>query len=277
MGKDNHFTDEELEELHQPKNGAEGRGCLIRHQPRTEDHQCSHQWQARVKAESDDTVYNYPAYKKLCGSGKFKTAARTARSDNPFPRDYADLINGYYMKDKPTHKGKEWDLGKGQNFNHWLKPYWHNAHHIIPNTGLKRAINDSADEYEDARLPNIIRYCLLKGSYNLNDQVNMIILPQGRVVAETLGLPRHLKGDEVGPDEKKEFFSHLDYSQNMKNKIDKVIVEYVESLESALENHPEPPTALSKSKLERISKITYDSIKNIKPEDAGKALSDLNL
>ncbi len=275
MGKDNHFTDEELEELHQPKEGAEGKGCLIRHQPRTVDHQCSHQWQARVKAESDDKVYNYPAYKKLCGSGKFKTAARTARSDNPFPRNYADLINGYYMKDKPTHEGKEWDLGEGRNFKYWIEPYWHNAHHIIPNTGLKKSINETSKL--DARLPNMIRYCLLKATYNINDQENMIILPQGRIVAEALGLPRHLKGDEVGPNEKREFFSHVDYSKNMQNKVKKVMIEYMEALESALEDHPEPPGAISKAKLVKISTDTYQSIKTISPQDAGKALSQLNL
>jgi len=275
MGKDNHFTDEELKALHQPREGAEGKGCLIRHQPRTVDHQCSHQWQARVKAESDPDLYNYPAYKKLCGPGKFKTAARKARSKKPFPRDYAELINGCYMKDKPTRKGKEWNLCTGENFKHWLKPYWHNAHHIIPNTGLKKSINEASKL--DVRLPNMIRYCLLKASYNLNDKDNMIILPQGRVVAEALGLPRHLKGDEVGPNEKKEFFSHIDYSKNMQDKVEMVIQEYIETLESALEDHPEPPGALSKAKLVKISTDTYQSIKNISPQDAGKALSQLNL
>ena len=274
MGKDNHFTDEELEELHQPKEGAEGKGCLIRHQPRTEDHQCSHQWQARVKAESDPTVYNYPAYEDLCGTDKFETAARKTGPDTVFPKDYAKLIGGNYMKDSPTHEGREWDLGKGENFDHFLEPYWHNAHHIIPNGALKNEINQTSNN--DSRLPNMIRYCLLKASYNLNDKKNMIILPQGRVVAKALKLPRHLKGDEVGPDEKGEFFSHADYSRNIQSKLKKIMNQYKKALISSLEDHPKPPSKLSKAKLEALSQKIYDSMKDINPADAGKALSDID-
>ena len=105
----------------------------------------------------------------------------------------------------------------------------------------------------------------------------MIILPQGRIVAEALGLPRHLKGDEVGPNEKREFFSHIDYSQSMQRKVNQVLQQYMKALKSALKDHPKPPQDLSKAKLVRISKSTYESIKSISPKDAGKALSQLNL
>jgi hypothetical protein len=275
MAGKNHITDEDLEMLHQPKNGAQGKGCLVRHQERTEGHQCSHQWQARVKAEEDSDIYNYPAYKSLCGPGKFKTAARRTSGGAVFPADYAELINGVFKKDRPTHEGKEWDLGKGQNFNHFIKPYWHNAHHIIPNGALKNSINETSDD--DERLPNMIRCGLLKATYNLNDKINMIILPQGKVVAEALGLPRHLKGDEVGPDEKGEFYSHADYSRNIESKLVKIMNQYKKVLASAIdESHPKPPDALSKAKLEKLSKDIYKAMKEISPLDAGKALSEID-
>jgi hypothetical protein len=274
LGKDNHFSDAEIEALHQPASGAKGKGCLVRHQERTEDHQCSHQWQARVKAEDDRHIYDYPKYKKFCGSDYYKSEARITESKNPFPQDYAKKIKGVLMNKRPTHEGKEWDVGKNDNFNHFIKPYWHNAHHIIPNGALKNAISETADS--DARLPNIIRYCLLKASYNLNDKINMIILPQGKLVAEALGLPRHLKGDEVGPDEEGEFFSHVDYSDTIQLKLDKIMNNYKKSLAEALkEKHPQPPTNLSKQMLEDLSKEIYSALIKLSPQNAGKALSEL--
>jgi hypothetical protein len=276
LGKDNHFSQEELEELHQPKEGAKGKGCLTRHQQRTPNHQCSHQWQAQVKAETiGESLYNYPKYKKFCGPGMYESDARIIEeSGNPFPRDYAVLVGGVLMNKRPTHKGKEWDTGKNDNFNDYRKPYWHNAHHIIPNGALRNAMNETSES--DSRLPNIIRYCLLKASYNLNAKINMIILPQGKLVAEALGLPRHLIGDEVGPDEEGEFFSHEDYSDNIKLKLDKIIRQYKKSLKAAIDQkHPQPPTNLSKKMLEDLSQDIYDAIVSISPSDAGKALSEI--
>ena len=273
MGEGNHISDQDLEKLHQPKGGAKEKGCLTRHQSREEGHKCSHQWQARVKAEGDPTIYNYPAYKSMCGTGKFVTAARKT-SKGVFPKDYTKLINGFYMKDRPTHEGREWDLGKDDNFNHFIKPYWHNAHHIVPNGALKNAITNTGQA--DFRLPNLIRYCLFKASYNLNDKINMIILPQGKNVAAALHLPRHLKGDEVGPDEEGEFYSHKDYSKNIELKLEKVMDDYVDTLDSAPdEQHPEPPTKLSKKKLEDLSEDIYETLKLLGQVCEGRALSQL--
>src|SRR5258708_1967786 len=199
MGENSHVTEQDLKELHQPKGGASQKGCLTRHQKRKEGHLCSHQWQARGKAETDPTVHNYPAYWTLCGDGRFRSAARITEAGNVFPPNYAESWLGQFWKKKPTHKGKEWNLGKGRNFNHYTEPYWHNAHHIIPNGTLSAAIAEAAESAKEkaAELLNLIKAGLLKAEYNLNDKVNMIILPMQKNVDHSLSLPRHLKGDHT--------------------------------------------------------------------------------
>ncbi|MBW2737388.1 MAG: AHH domain-containing protein [Deltaproteobacteria bacterium] len=285
MDKNNHISTDDLAERHQPKKGEKEKGCLIRCRGRTENHVCSHQWQAQVKAEEIDyDVYNYPKYWSLCGEGKFRTGARG------WPHNYGKEWLGFYWKDKPTHEGKEWDVKKNDNFTHFLKPYWHNAHHIIPNGALKAAINKTSKV--DIRLPNLIRYCLLKAEYNLNDMVNMIILPQGKNVAIALGLPRHLKGDsgalepapgvgltpdsrKVDPSKAEEKFSHKNYSNTIEDKLIGIIDQYKKALENAIKEHPKLECDLDKKKLENLSEKIHKEIVDTGPVFAGNALSHL--
>jgi hypothetical protein len=268
MANNNHVSEADLEKLH--KQGA----CLTRHQKRAKGNKCSHQWQAKEQAEAHPSVYNYPSYYTLCDNipgGIFLTALRSN-----FPPGYGEEWLGSYWKNKPTHSGKEWDLGKDDNFNHFAKPYWHNAHHIVPNRALASAINDAASQAKNAELINLIKAGLLKAEYNLNDKINMVILPMERIVAAALALPRHLKRDEVGPDEKKEFRSHADYSKRIENKLVGVMRNYKETLAKALDSdHQGPPDDISKEQLEELSESTYDAIIKAGGYIGGKALSQL--
>ena len=271
-----HATKAALKKLHQRKAGAAEKGCLTRHQKRTDDHKCSHQWQAKQKALDNKPMYDYPKYKAFCGDGQYKTAAlRTGKGKNDvFPRDYATETSEGFMKDRPTHKGKEWNVDKNGNFDHFTKPYWHNAHHIVPNGALKDSINKAGKS--ESKLPNLIRQGLLRAQYNLNDKVNMVILPQGRNEAFALGLPRHLKGDENGPNEKPEFFSHKDYSDRVEQKLDTAMQNYKKMFRDYLkQDHPPLPNKLAKKKIEKISKDIFKEIKNLSKKYAGEALSQI--
>ena len=269
-----HVTDVEIKKLHQPPGGAAEKGCLTRHERREEGNLCSHQWQAKLKALDHPRMYNYPKYKSICGRGRFKTAARRGKSGKAFPRDYAFEWKGGFWKTKPTHEGKEWNVNKPGNFDDYRKPYWHNAHHIVPNGALKSAINKTGKT--DPLLPNLIKQGLLRGTYNLNDKVNMVILPQGFNVAKALGLPRHLKGDEVPDGEEKELRSHKDYSNRVELKLDSIMMDYEEFFaDYVLEDHPPPPDKLSKSKIDNLSKNIFNEIRTLRRTHAGKALSEL--
>jgi len=273
MANKGHVTQSQLDKLH--KEGA----CLTRHQRRAPGNKCSHQWQAQKHAESDPTLYNYPRYYTLCDwkpGGILATALKTVG----FPPGYAraDLGEwlGKFWRDKPTHAGKEWDVGKDNNFQHWIKPFWQNAHHIIPNRALASAISDAAKRANEARLINLIKQGLLKAEYNLNDEINMVILPMEKIVAAGMALPRHLKRDESGPNEKGEFFSHADYSKKVEIKLASIMMNYVETLAKALqEEHEGPPDEISKQQLEDLSREIYNSLKKSGGFIAGKALAEL--
>lgn len=237
MAKQDHVTPADLEALHQPPEGAAGKGCLSRHQRRKTDHKCSHQWQAVVKANANLAMYNkHPDWGK--GYTNFQKV------------HFADL-------------------------DHYMAPFCHNAHHMIPNGALKTAISEAG-----ANLANLIQQSLLKATYNLNDEINMIILPIKSIDGVRLSLPRHLAGDEVGPGEEKEFFSHRNYSADAVDKMKPVMDDYKkiadEAVEAAQAKHEKPNPTLSKAKLEFISNQIHAAIKTVGLTEAGKALSQVS-
>lgn len=251
---DLHSAEAVLKKLHQPKDGAKEKGCVWgSHQRRTKtSHKCSHQWQAKQKALDHKDMYGYKKYKKFCGKGTFKSAG--------------------FTRQRP--KEGDWDVDKPGNFDHALKPYWHNAHHIVPNGAFKNSINKEGER--DSRLPNLIRQGLLRAEYNINDKINMVILPQGRTEGLVLGLPRHLKRDEIGPNETPEFYSHKDYSNLVEKKLDKAMKKYRKMFSSYLkQKHPPSPNKLAKTKIEKISKDIFKEIENLAKKYAGKALSQI--
>lgn len=268
MSSSGHITPKDLEDLHQPKEGAGGKGCLTRHQSRQEDHKCSHQWQAYLKAEEHPTMYNYPSYAKLCGEGRFVTGARISKKRNFWPPSYAMEHTfdeqGNWIPYKKRPKPKQWDIGVENNFKHYLKPYWHNAHHIIPNSTLSKAIDAALKDEEDPSLGDMIRGGLLKGEYNLNDKVNMIILPMDKAVGDAMNLPRHIMGHEAGPNEKAQYWDHPDYSRLVQLGLRPVMVGYKQAIKDAIKDkhHEKIPTKLAKEQLEEASDAVFQVIKN---------------
>lgn len=258
-----HEKEHDLEALH--KEGA----CLTRHKERSKS-LCSHQDQARIQGETDDkAVYKYPAYKSLIDKGTktWATRQRLTGSGNLFPEGYGER--------RKIPKPGEWDPGPGDhgNFEHFLRPWWHNAHHIVPNGSLNTAIVDAAKS--DARLDNLIRAGLLAAEYNLNDKVNMINLPMESVIGKTYGLPRHLRGDEVPDDVKAEFFSHTDYNKCIEGRLKSIMNDYKAALADALKDHPPSPQKLSKDKLVKLSEDTRKMIFTAGTYNGGMAISDI--
>lgn len=246
-----HHQDANFLKKHIKTGGTEGGACLNRHEGRESNNSCSHIWQAQVKAETDDKPV-YQRYNALIGR-TFQTGARkNDRKDTIFPR-------GMQLTAKGPQPG-EWDPGVNGNFTDWRKPYWHNAHHIVPNAVLNGSITDAGDAAGDRRVVLLVRVGLLEAKYNLNHKTNMIILPMGKEVAAGLGLPRHLIGDQPGAGQQKEFRSHKDYSAEVKKRVNQVILDYVDVLDVKPEDHLKPPNALAREKLEKCSTDIHQSI-----------------
>lgn len=233
-----HISKAQLDALHKP-------GCLTKcnGDKRKKGDPCAHIANAIEQAEDHDTTYNYPTYIELCS----ETNDFFMPSTSPKAR----------LQKCP--RAGEWDIGVGNNFQHYKVPYWHNSHHIVPNGSLKSSIAEAGKG--DRRLPNLIKYALLKAEYNLNFKDNMVILPMESVVAQALALPRHLKGDEVRTGEKTEIFSHPDYSKYVTEGLVPILNGYKKTLADALKKeHLALPGSLARSELEQLSMTLYIEI-----------------
>ncbi|KFA94764.1 AHH domain-containing protein [Archangium violaceum] len=164
-----------------------GKGCLNAHlSAYRESDPCSYRGQAYKKALGDSTKYNYPAYSSLC-----------VQEGDKAPSFFMETLRLLSLI-TPAPKEGQWDLesesteGK-KNFRDSADvPYWHEAHHIVPNGTLQKAITDvGKGQPMEQEIKLMVRAGLLDEGYNLNDMKNMIILPMDRKVALALGLPRH--------------------------------------------------------------------------------------
>ncbi|RKG84532.1 AHH domain-containing protein [Corallococcus terminator] len=278
----NHVKKDDYKALHQPPGGAGGEGCLWSWNSEYKDgHQCSYRWHAREHALADGRLYNYPAYKSLCvekapGPGDVYLTAAYQGPKQKVPSNSYALRNQFPYKNKP--RPGQWDVSLPRNFTEsFTRPYWHNGHHIIARSVLLDEL--AAAGKEDVRVTDMIVQGLLKASYNLNDKPNMIILPMDRTVARALGLPRHLLGDEMEIHEEfqgRRTADHPDYSRRVRFMIRPVINQYKRLAKQKLdEAHPEPPDALAKEQLVRISETVYRAITTAGSFMKGKSLDEL--
>ncbi|MBM4061839.1 MAG: hypothetical protein FJ265_12200 [Planctomycetes bacterium] len=154
--------------------------CLNRHVSHfAKGNTCSHRGQAYLKALDDESRYKWPA--DVTGPKK--------------PGDWDVTAPGNYQRSAS-------------------KPFRHEAHHLVPNSDLRAAIDDvGAETPLAAELTLLIRGGLLDEGYNLNDKINMVILPMCRKASKALKLPRHRRTPEHR--------SHRAYSALIKELLDK--------------------------------------------------------
>lgn len=276
--KDKHLSKQEIDALHQGSAGESGKGCIWSHEVYAENNQCSYRWHARKRAESESPDrYNYPAYKMLCIDDSYDPSELAVRQHRG-RRKLKKKDNLRYPRKRP--RPGQWDLSLPHNYAYnAAKPYFFNAHHIIPRSVLHDEIEYAGSA--DVRVAKMIKQGLLMASYNLNDRANLVNLPCDRVVALVMGFPRHLKGDgaytyEIAPNESLEAADHPNYSLQVKIKIRPVINEYKGIMEEKLKKeHPAPPNALAAEKLSDISKKIYASIMIAGKWMKGKSLDEM--
>ena len=208
--KEQHEKDIEAGVKHYP-------GCLNSHERSTPakgaGNTCCYRWQAYLKANGDRGMYNYDKYASLCAPGRSQVRTRcygTDRFGNP-----KKVWPGNYSKNLDAPKPGDWDIGVNNNFwTTWTKPYWHEAHHIVPNGTLDWAISNVAKNSGIDGIDITIRKGLVEEKYNLNGKINMIILPQDEVISEALGLPIHTSS---------KFQRHGPFSTNVRMELEKII------------------------------------------------------
>ncbi|WP_437739445.1 AHH domain-containing protein [Sorangium sp. So ce302] len=202
MSQKQHTADIEHKLNHKPVSRAtEGGQCLNRHVGRMEV-SCSHSWQGFKKAELTSGLYDWPKYE---GMKKTTLAVRCGTS-------------GFRWRERKAPRPHEWDvgeLGRRGKVNHKDSanvPYYHEAHHLIPNGVLNGCIQDKFDTIDAVLWA--VRAGLLDEGYNINHKDNMILLPLDAAIARQLELPRHREFSS---------YSHRTYSKHVKAKVNKIL------------------------------------------------------
>jgi hypothetical protein len=260
MSEEQHTQDEEdLPGKHLDSGAETGGKCLNRHLADTpeqgEKKSCAHRWQSYLQMKGDQDVYNWAEGKTYDKLVKKKSRINTFAT-NGFPE--------CYQKTLAQPKAGQWDveassvpIGGGWNGqtkrNFWWKcyhPYWHEAHHMVPNSTLRNAIVDFAKEApKPDELIIKIRGGLLEEKYNLNEKLNMIMLPLDKEIADALGLPRHRQTVS--------HWNHAAYSNHVKGELKKIL----QALKQELVEHQSPTYSNLKDQIEALSKRLYPQIK----------------
>jgi len=269
MSQEQHTWDvKNMPSMHKVKTGpdctARGVGaCLNRHnsgRSRVTGYlfksSCNYRYQAFRRALGEDSgKYNWPAYESI--------HERVQTTKRGKPRKTITLVSrtrgGQKRHPLPTEQDKAWDISADRkNFQTRCNvPYWHEAHHIIPNAELQQAIAKAGAGGERAEVYNfLIRFWLLRERYNLNHMTNMILLPMAREVAYALGLPRHRVSAKAR--------SHGAYSTNVRLELDKIMGLIQEELQKHITL---PGYDICKEQLESLSERLRKGI-----EEAGASM-----
>ena len=253
MGK--HEIDRDILGLHQRPGGTKGRGCLNRHITGVTKSLCSHRYQARERAANEDkSWYNWKAYESLATPGVYDTT-KVKHWNTIFMASPDGQIS--FAKPRPT--AHSWDV-VGENF-------MSQAHHIIPNRVLNGCIVDTAKLAKSYSLYKLVRGGMLKAEYNLNDKINMILLPMEKEVSIALKLPKHLATRAR---------AHKFYSIKVKSKVEKIIGKYAKACADNSEDHKESPVNFSKSALESISAKMRNALRAFGELEAGRCLNKMS-
>lgn len=253
--------------VHVRSSAPDGSGgkCLNRHVSYWAPQSCSHRWQAYLHAVADSSLYNWPRYDEICDGGSpIKTdvveGPVVVKNRKGETRVYPFYPNFYQRLLDPPRPG-DWDVGEAKNNfkKSTVKPYYHNAHHIVTNSelnaGLGKVGSDVQGERPDIDGMKLIRDSLLRAGYNLNHKMNMIILPMDREVAKALRLPRHL-AETTDRD-------HPRYSEIIKKLLRSVMNDLRKEIDNALANgeaHDKIKVDLCKARLEKRSETVYNLI-----------------
>jgi hypothetical protein len=257
-----HKSDSKFLKKHVETGSVEGGACLNRHRSDVAAKSCSHRWQAFKKAEENAQWYDYPAYKALVwkpGSTPIQTAQW-----------------GHFLDILWRPLQGSWDLHSSSwgfpNFQCWSRaPYWHQAHHLIPNGVLNDCITERAKE--NRSLYFTVRSGLLGALYNLNHKDNVVILPMGKVVAAALGLPRHIAGIESEPGVKMATRDHPVYSKHVKKEVENVIRRYAREIDE--KKHSEETDDIAKVELETISENIFIRLTSWRGSGIGLSLDSM--
>jgi len=156
------------------------KGCVTKHEAKFDD------------PKYPDCAYRPKGYDEIKKDSKknslYQIDFTQQHNATRLPRIYRELKIGFKKDKKGSYsyaddprdekKKKAWWIGEGKNYQIAYLPFNHNYHHILPFSALKGLNYKELD--------------IIQGSgYNLNEGINLIILPCLREYGYAIMLPSH--------------------------------------------------------------------------------------
>ncbi len=263
MSKSKHLVKwQENEHLKKKGDRNSEHGCLWRHQSYRDEAYppCNYRKNAHEHSKSTDEAdkyYNIPndrcSRQYVTYWSKFLKIAWT--KGNKKEGRKARPIKGTKPK---APKDGAWDLGKDDNFQHWMIPYWHNTHHIIGCGAVRRTF----EKDEEQKL-------LLASGWNINNKINAIILPKQIEVARILKLPAHVP-PRTPP-------SHKKFCGDVESGLNKIKAKLAKNRGETNHELVDEDKGACKDQLERVSKRVRSFLFRAGEKDPGIDIDTLSL
>ncbi|MFY0526212.1 AHH domain-containing protein [Archangium gephyra] len=263
MGK----SDKHLEFLgkpvpHHPAGGLSGGKCIAKHEPPYKENcSCSHRWQAFEKAlekasqyEVTDEQVRSSGDKRwgLLFRGGAKAVTRLEKRGETVALSSEN--KGMYRHEVQRPQKGDWDVARGKYNFKWdcNKPYYHEAHHVVPDATLRAVIQKVFSKKPELAIR--VASEMLNAPYNVHHKDNMIILPMDERVGDLLQLPIHRETKQC---------NHTAYDMYVEKKIEtRLRAALREIMKKHDEERGEPQYKDLAKAIEEVSRATYDEVAN---------------
>ncbi|PTL80012.1 AHH domain-containing protein [Vitiosangium sp. GDMCC 1.1324] len=260
MGKSNkHLELLEKPVPHHTAGGPSGGKCIAKHEPPYKENcSCSHRWQAFEKALEKASQYEVTDEQlRSLGDGRWallfrggaKAVTRLAKRGETAALSSDN--KGMYRHEVQKPREGDWDVARGKYNFKWdcNKPYYHEAHHVVPDATLRAVI---LKVFPKPELAIRVASEVLDAPYNVHHKDNMIILPMDERVGDLLQLPIHRETKQC---------NHTAYDEYVERKLDEHLRA---ALEQIMDKHDEeggePRYKELAEAIEEVSRETYGEV-----------------
>ena len=256
-----HISFEKRKIPHLPVGSVEGGKCFAKHESGFKENSCFHRWQAFQKALENKGMYNLDSarlgkVKNESWSSLFRggeKAVRKLKAKGEKAVSVSPDNKGMYLRKVNKPGQGDWDVDpKKRNFK-WdcNVPYYHEAHHVIPDATLRTGLLETFGE--NPAVAAWVAEKMLDAPYCVHHKDNMLILPMDQFVGEVLNLPIHRETKQC---------NHNLYDKYILSKV-KARIEAVQ--EQIMEEHDKqdenaPKTKNLASSLEALARTTYTEV-----------------
>ncbi|MCY1078317.1 AHH domain-containing protein [Archangium lansingense] len=241
---------------------VEGGKCLAKHEPGFKEQSCFHRWQAFKKALENKGKYKLDRTRLgKVGTGRwsilFRGGAKTVNALKAKGEKHVSVSpdnKGMYLHEvnKPS-KEEDWDVDPGNRNFKWdcNVPYYHEAHHVIPDATLRTGLLEVFKK--NAAVAAWVAEKMLDAPYCVHHKDNMLILPMDQLVGEVLELPIHRETKQC---------SHNLYDIYILSKVKEAIQEVQEQIMEEHDKQDEnaPKTKNLAKSLETVARTTYEEV-----------------